>query len=366
MGKDSKMVQIKNSKFSEDISRMSNEDVQRLLFDLQTHQIELQMQNEELSRAHLELTISRDNYAQLYDSLPIGYLTLNETGNIQNANAAASTLLGCSKLELINRRFGSFIDPSEQDNYYLFICNLLAKNSDHVLNTKIKNLHASPIQSECKISALCPELEKPCKKNIPFTYLECYARIVEKEKKTFQILLSMSDVTERRQAEETIACLNLKLEEKIRRQNTELTSTNMNLLKKIEELRSSKHQLVEREVKLNSIFNASVEGIVTIDISSTIISANAAVQTIFDYEPREIIGCNINKLMPLPPRATNNRNLPSAVKLGGQIQEIEGLRKDGSVVPLDLSMAEFSIDKSNYLTYIVRDISLRKYRERKV
>ena len=365
MGKHSEMVEIISSKFSADIAQMSKEDIQRLLFDLQTHRVELQMQNEELNRAHLELTISRDNYAQLYDSLPIGYLTLNETGIIQNANAAALTLLGFSKPELINKSLGSLFDTSEQDNYYLFLRNLLAQKTDHVLNTKIKNIHTSPTQSECEYFEFCGELGKPCKKNNQLTYIECHARVVDDEKKVLQILLSMNDVTERKQKEETIACLNLKLEEKVRRQDSALTSTNMNLLKKVEELRNSKHRLVEREAKLNSIFNASVEGIITIDVSDTIVSANAAVETIFDYEPREIMGCNINKLMPLSPRAMNDCNLSRAVKLGGQIREIEGLRKDGSMVPLELSLAEFSIDQVNYITYIVRDVSPRKYREQK-
>jgi PAS domain S-box-containing protein len=365
MGKHRKMIEIMSSKFSEDITRMSDEDIQRLLFELQTHQIELQMQNDELNRAHLELTISRDNYAKLYDSLPIGYLTLNETGIIQNANEAASTLLGCSKPELINRSLGSFLHPSEQDNYYLFLRNLLAQKSDHTLNAKIKNIHASPTQSECEYFEFCAELKKPCKKNDQLTYVECHAKVAYDEKKALQILLSMNDITERKQTEETIACLNLKLEEKVRRQNSALTSTNVNLLKKVEELRSSKHQLVEREAKLNSIFNASVEGIITIDVSDTIVSANAAVETIFGHKPREIIGCNINKLMQLSPRTMNDCNLPCAVKLDGQIREIEGLRKDGAMVPLDLSLAEFSIDSANYFTYIVRDVSLRKYREQK-
>lgn len=355
-------AEIMISKSSADIARMSTEDIQKLLFDFQTHQIELQMQNEELNRAHLELTISRDNYAQLYDSFPVGYLTLNETGVIQKANMAAATLLGCSKQELINRRLREFIHPSEQDNYYSFLRNFLAQKTDHVLNAKIKNIDASPTQPECKYFEFCAELSQPCEKSSPLTYIECRATIVYDEKQALQILLSISNVTERKQAEETIACLNEKLEEKVRRQNSALTSTNMNLMKKVEELRRSKHRLVEREAKLNSIFNASVEGIITIDMSDIIVSANAAVETIFGYKPGELIGCSINKLMPLSPKEMTY-SLPRAVKHVGHIWEIDGIHKNSSVVPLDLSTAEFSIDNAHYFTHIVRDVSLRKYRE---
>ena len=127
--------------------------------------------------------------------------------------------------------------------------------------------------------------------------------------------------------------------------------------KKVEELRRSQHQLVGREAKLNSIFNASVEGIITIDMFDVIISANAAVETIFGYKPEQLIGCSINKLMPLSYYCS-----PYTAKFAGQVREVEGIHQNGSVVPLDLSVAEFSIEDERYLTNIVRDVSLRKHR----
>ena len=120
-----------------------------------------------------------------------------------------------------------------------------------------------------------------------------------------QLVGTIQDITERKQAEETITCLNEKLKKKVHRQTNELTASNLSLMRKVEELRRSKHQLMEREAKLNSIFNASVEGIITIDMSNIIVSANAAVETIFGYKPEELIGCSINKLMPSSPREMN-------------------------------------------------------------
>jgi len=117
------------------------------------------------------------------------------------------------------------------------------------------------------------------------------------------------------------------------------------------------------EAKLNAIFDASVEGIITVDMSGIIISANAAVETIFGYKPEELIGCRIDKLMPSSSKEKNDGHLSNEMKSGYKIQEIEGLRKEGSVVPLDQSIAEYSIDNAHYFTYIVRDVSLRKYRE---
>jgi len=180
-----------------------------------------------------------------------------------------------------------------------------------------------------------------------------------------QLVGTIQDITERKQAEETITCLNEKLKKKVHRQTNELTASNLSLMRKIEELRRSKHQLMEREAKLNSIFNASVEGIITIDMFNIIISANAAVDPIFGYKPEELIGCSINKLIQSSPRETNCCSLPHAAQPVSQIQEIDGIHKNGSLVSLDLSTAEYSIDNEHYFTHIVRDVSSRKQREQK-
>jgi len=180
-----------------------------------------------------------------------------------------------------------------------------------------------------------------------------------------QLVGTIQDITERKQAEETITCLNEKLKKKVHRQTNELTASNLSLMRKIEELRRSKHQLMEREAKLNSIFNASVEGIITIDMFNIIISANAAVDPIFGYKPEELIGCSINKLIQSSPRETNCCSLLHAAQPVSQIQEIDGIHKNGSLVSLDLSTAEYSIDNEHYFTHIVRDVSSRKQREQK-
>jgi PAS domain S-box-containing protein len=345
-----------------DIARMSTDVIQKLLFEFQVHQIELEMQNEELNKAHQELVESRDNYAQLYDASPVGYLMLNEAGIIQKANIMAAALLHYPKEQLINKQLGEFIDSSDQDDYYLFIRRLLNQKTDQVLNAKIRNTSNLPAHAECSHFRFCSDSKQPCNRNSMLTHVECYAKVYYNDKNVLQIGLAINNITERKQAQETITCLNKKLEETIRNQTNELTASNQSLIKLVEELRHSKRRILEREAKLNSIFNASVEGIITIDTSDTIISANTAVETIFGYKPEELVGRSINTLMQLSPKEMTY-SLPRAVKYVGQIREIEGIHKNGTVVPLDLSIAEFSIDNAQYFTNIVRDVSLRKHRE---
>ncbi|MGR9013153.1 MAG: PAS domain S-box protein [Gammaproteobacteria bacterium] len=122
-------------------------------------------------------------------------------------------------------------------------------------------------------------------------------------------------------------------------------------------------QRKQMEAKLNAIFNAAGEGIVTVDKNGIIVSANIAVKSIFGYKPEQLIDYSVDKLMPSVRRTINDDRLPPAEKLISQVREIEGLHKNGSTMPLDLSIAEYSIDDKPYITYVVRDVSLRKHQE---
>ena len=92
---------------------------QGLLHELQVHQIELEMQNENLQEAQAALKESRDRYVDLYDFAPVGYLTLSPLdGLIMKANAAAATLLGIDRSQLIGRRFVVFIAGEDRDRWH--------------------------------------------------------------------------------------------------------------------------------------------------------------------------------------------------------------------------------------------------------
>jgi PAS domain S-box-containing protein len=96
----------------------SPDEVARLIEELRVHQIELEMQNEELRRAQEELETSRARYFDLYDLAPVGYLTLSAAGLILEANLTAATLLGVARGALVKQRLTQFILPEDQDLYY--------------------------------------------------------------------------------------------------------------------------------------------------------------------------------------------------------------------------------------------------------
>ncbi|MGB0128863.1 MAG: ATP-binding protein [Rhodocyclaceae bacterium] len=104
-------------------------DAHRLLHELQVHQIELEIQNEELRQAHQDLDAAREKYFDLYDLAPVAYLSIGENGRIEDANLTAADLLDVARSKLIRRSFSDFIVPDDQDRFY-FLRRHLATASD--------------------------------------------------------------------------------------------------------------------------------------------------------------------------------------------------------------------------------------------
>ena len=82
-----------------------DKDARALVHELQVHQIELEMQNEELKLAKLEAEDALTKYSDLYDFAPIGLFTFDAQGLIQEVNLAGAMLLGVERRSLMNRQF---------------------------------------------------------------------------------------------------------------------------------------------------------------------------------------------------------------------------------------------------------------------
>jgi PAS domain S-box-containing protein len=142
-------------------------DLRRLAHELQVHQIELEMQNEELHRIQKELEESRDRYSDLYDFAPVGYLTLNKTGLILEANITAAGQLGLEKSFLINRPFYHYIERKDRDVLYLHLrevfqnkkslsCEISIRRKENVFEARLDSIlvRNSGHNSACRTSII--------------------------------------------------------------------------------------------------------------------------------------------------------------------------------------------------------------------
>jgi PAS domain S-box-containing protein len=121
----------------ESLAALTPEAARQLLHELQVHQIELEMQNEELRRAQLELDAARTRYFDLYDLAPVGYCTLNETGLILEANLTLATELGVARGVLVSQPFSRFIHKEDARRFYLLGKQLLATGQPQMCEVRM-------------------------------------------------------------------------------------------------------------------------------------------------------------------------------------------------------------------------------------
>lgn len=122
-----------------------------LLHELRVHQIELEMQNDELRRLQAALEESRDRYEDLYEFAPVGYLTLTREGIIAEANLTAAALLGVDRKLLLDRRFASFVSPEDCDRWHLHWQSVLQHDCPHCdLALKRGDGSVFHVQMNCK------------------------------------------------------------------------------------------------------------------------------------------------------------------------------------------------------------------------
>lgn len=127
----------------------------------------------------------------------------------------------------------------------------------------------------------------------------------------------------------------------------------------------------ETGLLLEAIFNAAIDGIVTISQEGKIATLNPAAARLFGYDPTEVIGRNIDMLMPAPYRQNHNAYISNYLNTGkrkiiGIGREVEGVKKDGTIFPIRLAVSEIIIDGKRNFAGIIHDLSDVKAAEEKV
>ena len=197
---------------------LSEFEMLKLLHELQVHQLELEIQNEELLRLKDQAETEARKYFELYDSSPSGYFTLSKEGKILELNLAAAQMLGKERSKLKNNKFGSFVSQKTRSVFNLFV----------------ERVFSSPEKESCElILSINSELS-----------IEVYLTGLFKTNGE-HCFVSMADISERKLAERELVAANNELlyqnEEKAKRAaeliiSNELVSSQRDHLRKITSL----------------------------------------------------------------------------------------------------------------------------------
>ena len=190
-------------------SKEPTRDIQKLIHELEVHQIELEMQNDELRNKQMEIAEARDRYLDLYDFAPVGYFTLDKTGTIVELNLTGANLIGLPRARLIGRPFTLFVDGE-------FINSFL---------THLKKVFSNKFTQTTEL-----RMKQQGKK--PWVYVSLRSLAIE-DRERLRCRSTAMDITERKLAEEEL----LKAREELVRTNDRLRHLSDHLLKLQEEER---------------------------------------------------------------------------------------------------------------------------------
>jgi PAS domain S-box-containing protein len=135
----------KSSKSPQAAGRRTAEDSRRLVHELQVHQIELELQNEELQESRAELEVTAKAHSDLYDFAPIGYLTLDHHGAIQKVNLTGARLLGLERSRLVGTRLGLLVSPEFRHTFNVLLEKVFASQAKHACDVALWSDKGAPL-----------------------------------------------------------------------------------------------------------------------------------------------------------------------------------------------------------------------------
>ncbi len=121
------------------INNMAPEDIKVLIKNLQDQKFELEMQNEKLKAAQLEIEESRNRYYDLFDFAPVSYFTFDNEGTITELNLSASKMLGVDRRFIINKSFFGFLSEDCKSYFQTYLKMVFETTSKQISEIKLIN-----------------------------------------------------------------------------------------------------------------------------------------------------------------------------------------------------------------------------------
>ena len=178
------------SRRSQTFGKVTIQNAESLVHELRVHQIELELQCQELQRAQAEVEESRNRYRELYESIPIGYVTIDDTGRLYDLNPAGAALLGIdSDKRKQYHSFFFFFCNGDSDAATLYCRRTLAEGDEQSIEFRMKKVDGTT-----------------------FTAAVQAARVEHGEGKGERLRITFKDVSRRRAVEEALRQHQLELE----------------------------------------------------------------------------------------------------------------------------------------------------------
>jgi PAS domain S-box-containing protein len=184
-------MKLNTAHLSEQPETLTPEAIRHLLHELGVHQIELEMQNEELRESQIALDAVRARYFDLYDLAPVGYFAVSERGLICQVNLSAANALGLVRRELHSQHLSKFILPQDQDIYYLHKKRLLDNGELQSCELRMQKADNSVFWAQLSMTA---------------------AHDADGE---IELRVVLSDISERKQLQQSLVAKNAELEQAV-------------------------------------------------------------------------------------------------------------------------------------------------------
>jgi len=247
------------------VPEVSPEDAEKLIHELRVHQIELEMQNEELRKAQEEIEASRSRYADLYDFSPVGYFVFSKTGKILAVNLTGAGLVRVERSSLVNGIFTSFIDERFRSVFREHLGAVLRSRGKERCELQLMRKEGRPV----------------------FISMES---ISMKEEDNIRIRSAVSDITDRKRVEEEVLRLNVELEAKVINRTAQLEAANRALKDEIAERVRAEEEIHQSEREFRAIFELSSVGMAQRDVSTgLIIRLNQRLCEMTGYSAKELL-----------------------------------------------------------------------------
>ena len=402
-------------------SNLTENERLSLLHELQAHQIELEMQNEELRKDKDKIEKTLRKYTELFDFAPTGYFTLSKTGEIVEINFIGAKRLGKNRSELINSNFELFVSNETRSVFNSFLQNIFDNKSIHsceLLLSPIENLpvyvYLSGIPGnsgeECFITMVDisekKQIEQALKvseannKNFILQTAMDGFWLVDKHGKLLEVnenyckmsgyseheLLSMhiSDLEYVESEDETIVHIQKTINEGEdrfetchRRKDGTIVEVEINVhyqlvnggrfvafLRDITERKRIEEQLLENEYKYRSLFEESNDAIFLVDLTTGYyIDCNHMAEKLTGYALSEIIQMKTGAFLPPNRKAELRPNIDIILEdkeLRGETEIISG---NGDIIPVEFNSSIVIVNKKQCILSMLRDISARRATE---